>query len=146
MTRKFLLIIAFLSALLINKAILADPTVCRESLNKMMQSLNLDETQKSKITPIISELKSKMKTSGSQMDGIEEQLNQQTYSQNMDHSKVDSLVNQKAKLIGDMMKAKTMASNQIYMILNPQQRQQFQSMITQAEQRIAQTFKGCAED
>lgn len=146
MSKKLLWIFALMFSFMLNQIVFADPAICKESLNKMVQSLNLDDTQKTKIKPIIDQMKSSVKTAASQMDDIRTQLTQQVYSASMDQSTVNDLVDKKAKLIGDMMKAKVMATNQVYNILNPQQKQKLQGMIKNMEEKIAAEFKQCEQD
>ncbi|MGB6977470.1 MAG: Spy/CpxP family protein refolding chaperone [Gammaproteobacteria bacterium] len=146
MFKKFLWIIAFVSSLMINQMVFADTSVCRESLNKMVQSLNLDATQKEKIRPILDQLKSTIKMNVSQMDGLESQVMEQVNSTSMDQEKVNSLVNQKTKMIGDMMKAKIMAKHQVFAILNPEQKGKLQDMMKRAEEKMKAAFKSCHEE
>jgi protein CpxP len=146
MFKKFLWIIAFVSSLMITQMVFANSSVCRESLNKMVQSMNLDTSQKAKIMPILDQLKSTIKTNASQMDGLESQIEEQVNSTNMDQEKINSLVNQKTKLIGDMMKAKIMAKHQIFSILNAEQKGKFQDMMKKADEKMKAAFKNCHED
>jgi periplasmic protein CpxP/Spy len=64
----------------------------------------------------------------------------------MDQSAVDDLVNKKATLIGDVMKAKIKAKNQIFVILTPQQRTQLHDMMQKLEDKIAEKYKNCHAD
>lgn len=146
MSKKFLLAIAFVFSFLFTQATFADSSICRESLSKMVQSLNLDANQKSKVNSILDQLKSNMKATGTQMDGLEDQITQQTYSANMDQNNANSVVDQKTKLIGDMMKARITATNQIYNILNPQQQAKFKSMMKTADDKMAAMYKNCDQD
>jgi protein CpxP len=146
MFKKSLWIITFVSSLMINQMVFADSSVCGESLSQMVQSINLDATQKEKIKPILDQLKSTLKASGSQMDASVSQIRQQVNSTNMDQEKVNSLVDEKTKLIGDVMKAKIMAKSQIFSILNPQQKGKLQDMIKKSDEKMAAAFKKCHED
>ncbi|MBA2654141.1 MAG: Spy/CpxP family protein refolding chaperone [Gammaproteobacteria bacterium] len=146
MSKKFLWMIVFVSSLIINPIVFADTSICREGLGKMVQSLNLDNTQKAKIMPILDQLKSNLKAAGAQMNGIEPQLSQEATSPNMSQDNVNSLVDKKAKLIGDMMKSKITAKNQIFSILNVQQKEKLQSMMKKSEEKMAEEYKNCDED
>lgn len=146
MSRKYLWIIAFTSCLAASQVTFADDSLCREGLGKMVQSLNLDDAQKAKVKPIIDQLKTNMKSYGSQMDGLEDQMTAQTNSANMDQNKVSSLVDQKTKLIGDMMKARMSATNQIYGVLNADQKSKLQDKIKKEDHKMASAFKNCAND
>lgn len=146
MNRKFLWIIAFVSSLMFNQMVFADSTICREGLNKMLQSINLDNDQKAKIKPILDQLKTNLKATSSQMNGLEDQITQQASSANMDQAKVNSLVDTKTKLIGDMMKARIAAKNQIFAILKPEQNAKLQDKIKKEDEKIASEFKNCDQD
>jgi periplasmic protein CpxP/Spy len=146
MFKKFLLIITFVSSLIINQMVFAESSVCRESLNEMVQSINLDAAQKAKIKPILDQLKSTFKANESQMEALKSQITQQVNSANMDQGKVNSLVDEKTKLIGEVMKAKIMAKNQIFALLNPQQKGKLQEMIKKSDEKMTALFKKCYRD
>lgn len=146
MYKKFLWIITLVSALTFNQMVLADTSVCREGLSTMVQSLNLDANQKQKIQPILDQFKNTAQTAGSQMDGIENQINQQVSTPNMNQDTVNGLVDQKVKLIGDIMKAKIQAKSQILAILNPQQQAKLQGMLKAADDKMKALWRNCTQD
>lgn len=146
MYKKFLWIITLVSALTFNQMVLADTSVCREGLSTMVQSLNLDATQKQKIQPILDQFKTAAQTAGSQMDGIESQINQQVNTPNMNQDTVNGLVDQKVKLVGDIMKAKIQAKSQILAILNPQQQAKLQGMLKAADDKMKALWRNCTQD
>lgn len=146
MYKKFLWTIIFVSAFMLNQMVFADSSVCRESLSKMVQSVNLDDGQKAKVKSILDQLKSNLKASGSQMHDLDTQLTEQVNSSNMDQDKANGLVDQQTKLIGDMIKARIMATNQIFSILNPQQKEKLQAMIKKSEEKVAAEYKKCYQE
>ncbi len=143
--KKLLGLIVILSSMILTQTVFAD-SYCREGLNKMVQSLNLDESQKAKIDPILQQYKQDLHNSGSQMNGLEEQINQQVDSSNMDQAKVNDLVDKKANLIGNMMKAKVKAQSQIFSILNAQQKEKLQAMIKTEDKKMEEKYKSCDRD
>lgn len=140
------IIVAFTLSLFITSTAFADSWGCGEGLKSMISSLKLDDAQKSKIKPIMEHLKSNVKDSVNQMSAIESQIKEQTVSANMDQSAVNNLVDQKTKLIGDLMKAKITATNQILVILTPAQKTQIQSMMKKLEEKIAAKMKSCHDN
>lgn len=119
-------------------------TFCREGLDKMVQSLNLDSNQKTQITPILLQLKQQVQNSVAQMGDLRKQINQESNSASMDQ--VNGLVDKQTKLIGDMIKAKIAAKNQIFSILNPTQKEKLQGMIKEEDQKMAERYKSCDKD
>lgn len=146
MNKKILWIVAFAFSLVLSQTAVADSWGCGEGMKKMVESLKLDDAQKAKIKPILEQLKSTMKDNWTQMSGLDTQIKQQVQSANMDQSTVDGLVDQKTKLIGNMIKAKIMAKNQIANILTADQKTQLQGMMNKLEDKIAAKFKSCHED
>lgn len=136
---------AFAFTLVLSPVVLAH-SWCGEGLKNMVESLKLDDTQKSKIKPILEQLKSTMKNDVEQMKDIRQQLNQQAESTNMDQSTVDSLIDKKTKLLGDIMKAKITAKNQIYAILTPQQKTELQNKMKKMEEKMEEKYKKCHEE
>ncbi len=144
MYKKIVWIVALISSLALSQSVLADSGICGESIKKMVSSLlNLSEDQKTKIKPILEQLKSTLSEKRTQLDDLSKQFAQQEQSASMDQSTVNNLVDQKTKLIGDIIKAKITARNQISNILNDQQKAQLQKMVSKAEEKIVEKFKQC---
>lgn len=132
--------------LAISQPLFADPLGCHGGLKSMLESIKLDDTQKEKIKPILDQLKTDVNAAGTQMNGIEAQINQQDESATMDQSAVDTLIDKKTHLIGDIMKAKSKAKNQVFAILNDQQKKQLQDSFRKLEQQFADEYKRCHDD
>lgn len=146
MYKKILWIMAFSCSLLFSQSIFANSWGCGEGMKQMLQSLKLTDDQKTKIQPILDQLKTSVKTAASQMGALETQISQQVTSATMDQGTLDGLVDQKAKLIGDMMKAKLTAKNQIIAILTPEQKTAILGMMKKLEDKIAARYKDCHDD
>lgn len=145
MYKKMLWIIAFAFSLIFSQAVVADSWGCGEGLKKMLANSNLDDAQKAKIKPIMDQLKSSMKDTWSQMGDLDNQIKQQVNSDKMDTSVLNGLVDQKTKLIGDAMKAKLVAQNQVMAVLTSQQKTDIQTKLQALEDKIAAKFKSCHE-
>ena len=85
------------------------------------------------------------KDNWTQMKDLDNQIHQQVTSDKMDQAAVDALVDKKTNLIGNMMKAKISATNQIFVILTPKQRMDFQNKMNKRDEKIAAKFKACHE-
>ncbi|MDP3269119.1 MAG: Spy/CpxP family protein refolding chaperone [Legionella sp.] len=146
MYKKILSVVAFALSLSLNQAVFADSWGCGEGIKQMVQSLNLKDDQKAKIEPVLEQLKSNMKQMATQMNALDTQINQQANAATVDQSQVNGLVDQKAKMIGEMMKAKMLAKSQIMAQLTPEQKTQLQNMMTKLEEKMAAKFKSCHQD
>lgn len=146
MYKKLLGIMVFAFSLVLGQAVFADSEHCGEGVKKMVESLNLDDSQKAKIKPILEQLKSTIADKASQMSDLRKQISQQVQSANMDQSTVNGLVDQKTQLIGDIMKAKLAATNQIMNILNDQQKAQLHKKMQEAEEKWSEKFKSCHDE
>lgn len=145
MYKKFIWIVSLAFSLVFSQTVFADSWGCGEGIKQMVATLKLDDAQKEQISPILDQLKSSMKDIGTQLGDLDTQINQQLYSASMDQAVVDDLIDKKAKLIGDMIKAKVAAESQIFAVLNTQQKMQLQDMIKKLEDKIAAKFKSCHE-
>jgi len=93
------------------------------------------------------QLKSDMKNTWSQTKELDDQINQQVNSDNMDTSVLNGLVDQKTKLIGDSMKLRLNAQNQVRAILTTEQKEILRTKLQAFEEQIGAKFKSChAED
>ncbi|KTD51754.1 16 kD immunogenic protein [Legionella quinlivanii] len=112
---------------------------------EMVQTLQLTQDQQDKIKAIKDNAKSAMKANWTQMKSIREEMKALVMSPTLDQGKLDALVQQKTTLIGNMMKTKITMKNQIYNLLNDQQKQQYQTLMTQWETKKREFFKqmGC---
>ncbi|KTD08120.1 Spy/CpxP family protein refolding chaperone [Legionella jamestowniensis] len=104
-------------------------------MQEMMDSLNLDASQQAKIKTIKDQLKQSQQSNWEQMKSIRSQIHDLVTADSMDNSKLDSLINQKKELLGQMMKAKITAKQQIYSVLNADQKSQFKQMMKQWEEK-----------
>ncbi len=145
MYKKMVWTITFAFSLIFTQAVLADEWGCGEGLKHMLATMKLDDTQQAKIKPVMDQLKSSMKDTWTQMRDLDTQIKQQANSDKMDVSILNGLVDQKTKLIGDAMKAKLAAQNQVMGILTPQQKIIIQTKLQALEQKMAAKFKSCHE-
>ena len=143
--KKILQIILISSCVLFAQIVFANP-FCRAGFDKMVQSLNLDPNQKTQIAPILRQLKQQLQNSGEQMGDLNKQINQEANSAPMNQAKVNDLVDKQTKLIGNMIKAKITAKNQIFSILNPKQKEKLQERVKEQEQKMAEKYKKCDND
>jgi len=143
MYKKFLWVFALAFSFVLSQTAFADGWSCGKGLKEMVESLKLDDAQKAKIKPVLEQLKSSMKESWTPMKDLESKIEEQTNSDKMDQGTVDGLVDQKTKLLGNMMKAKIMAKNQILAILTPKQKSELQQMFKKKEEKIEAQFKNC---
>lgn len=146
MYKKIAGIVAMLAALVLSPVVFADDMGCGGGLKGMLQSLKLSDDQKAKIAPIMDQMKAGMKDSAAQFMALDKQINDQVNSDKMDQAAVSSLVDQKTKLIGSMIKAKLAAKNQIMAILTPDQKTAILGMMQKMEDKIAAKYKSCHGD
>jgi periplasmic protein CpxP/Spy len=139
-------ICALAFSFVLSQSSFADSSHCKHNLKNMVESLKLDDQQKAKIKPIMDQLKTTMQNNASQMGNLRTQINQQVTAPTMDQNAVNGLVDQKTKIIGDIMKAKITAKNQIYGILNDQQKAQLADQMKKMEEKMAAKYKECHED
>lgn len=145
MYKKIVWIVALVSSLVLSQAALADSWGCGEGLKHMIAKMALTDAQKDKIKPIMHKLKSDMKDTWTQMKDLDNQIKQQVNSDTMDASVLNGLVDQKTKLIGNAMKAKLLAQNQVMAILTPEQKVAIKAKLQALEDKIATKFKSCHE-
>jgi protein CpxP len=143
MNKKSLWIAALVFSFALSQIAVADSWSCRKGMEDMVGSLKLDNAQKAKIKPILEQLKSQMKDNGTQMKDVDMQISQQADAANMDEATIDSLIDKKTKLIGNMIKAKIMTKNQIFAILNTQQKTELNTMMKKMDSKMAAQFKNC---
>ncbi|MFT4058205.1 MAG: Spy/CpxP family protein refolding chaperone [Legionella sp.] len=145
MYKKLLGTLALACSLVFGSTAMAHAFGCGEGMDKMVQSLNLDDSQKQKVKPIIDSLKTSMQQNREQMKDLSKQINAQVTSPNMDQSAVNDLVDKKVKMIGDIIKAKINAKSQIFAVLNDQQKAQFKDMMKKMHDKMEAQFKSCHE-
>ncbi len=117
--------------------------MCGEHFQHMISSLKLDDAQKQKIQPIMDNLKATMQQNMQQMQDLSKQIDEQAVSASMDQSTVNDLVDKKTKLIGESIKAKVNAENQVLAVLDTQQKVELQGMMAKAKEKMEKKFQHC---
>lgn len=140
MFKRVIGMLALSCTMVFSQGVFAD---CGEGLKHMLQSFKLDDAQKAKLGPVMDQLKASLKENVPQMVDLDKQIQQMATSDKMDQSAVDSLIDQKTKLIGNLMKAKITAKNQIMGILTDKQKATLKDMMVKAEEKMAAKFKSC---
>lgn len=115
----------------------------KERMHKMWAELKLDDAQKTKIEAIKQKMKDDMHASWQQMKALRAQMKTLVTSDKLDQSAVDKLASDKAALVSSLTKATITAKNQMYNVLNPTQKQQFQDMMQKWEEKRAAMKKEC---
>src|SRR4051794_30086669 len=123
MNKQIVGLVAAVFSLAIGQSAFANSDWCGQRLEKivMIASLKVDPAQKEKIKPILEQLKVSLEDKAAQMKELRTKINEQLNSDTMDQATVDSLIDKKAALIGDMMKAKAKARHEVIMALTPAQ-------------------------
>ncbi len=116
---------------------------CPHRMHHLMTALKLDKAQQAKVEVIQTQLEQQEKTTWEQMSALRTQIREMVASDNMDESKLDSLISQKKELLASMMKAKLMAKNQIYNVLTASQKVKFQAMMKKMEEKMIMKYKNC---
>ncbi|MFA5959766.1 MAG: Spy/CpxP family protein refolding chaperone [Tatlockia sp.] len=145
MHKLFLGLITLVFSLCIGQTSFADtapatpekPCGCGGTIPKMADSLKLDDAQQTRIKAIKEQLLANEETLNKQMDALRGEINQLIEADSLDQSKLETLVNQKKALIGDLTRAKIIAKNQIYITLNAEQKSQYALLIAQWESQPA---------
>ncbi|MFA6303718.1 MAG: Spy/CpxP family protein refolding chaperone [Legionella sp.] len=143
MYKKLIAIFSLAFSLVVCQVAFAE---CGEGMRTMIDSLKLDDAQKAKIKPILDQLKTAVKDNGPQLMDVSKQINQQVTSASMDQATVDGLIDKKTKMIGDMIKAKVAAKNQIFAVLNDQQKAELQTKFKALEEKMESKFKSCRDE
>ena len=107
---------------------------CKRGLMKMLEPLQLTDAQKDQIKAIRDKAKASLQSNKDQLRSIRTQIHSLITTSSMDNTKLDSLISQKTTILGNMIRVKATAKNQIYNVLNPQQQQQFQQMLQEKAQ------------
>lgn len=118
-------------------------TLCTDRFQNMVDTLKLDDAQQTKIKAIKEQLKSSQMDNWKQMGVLRDQINQIVQSDSMDQTKLGMLVDQQTQLIGATMKAKLSAENQIFGVLNAEQKQQYPQILKAKEAKIKSMFEKC---
>lgn len=144
MYKKFLGAATLALTLAVSSTSFAHSEMCgANKLQHMVSSLKLDDAQKQKIQPIMDNLKTTIQQDWQQLHDLNQQIDAQAVSASMDQSTVNDLVDKKTKLIGDMIKAKVNAENQVIGILNAQQKVELQGMMIKAKEKMEKKMQHC---
>ncbi|KTD51102.1 Spy/CpxP family protein refolding chaperone [Legionella quateirensis] len=112
------------------------PCHCNDS-NKISQNLNLTPDQKAKIKAIRVQAKTQLKSNYKQLKLIRALINDLIKAEKIDEAKLDTLINQRSKIKGALLKSHILMRHQIYTLLTAQQKQQYQEIKNKHEHHHA---------
>lgn len=115
-------------------------------MKKMIEHFKLDDAQKAKVKPVLEQMKATIQSNWDQMRDLRMQLNQQVMSDNMDQAAVDSIIDKKTKLMGDMTRTRMSVKHQIYTMLNPQQKAAYQAIVKKWQAKMENKTESCNAD
>lgn len=145
MYTKILGVLAVTVSLMMSQSVLAHS--CGEDLkNIVVGKLKLDDKQKEKIKPVLDQLKTSAQEHFTQMRDIRAKIKQQVESDTLDQGTVDSLVDQKAKIVTEYTKAKINARHEIFTILTPEQKTKLKNELQKVEEKVANKVARCQEE
>jgi Spy/CpxP family protein refolding chaperone len=136
MFKNILGIAALICSFSFSQAVLANSPHCKGAMKGVIESLKLDAAQKEKIIPLMEQLKSSMKETGTKLHDLDKQINQQVDSDSMKLDTVNGLIDQKTTLINTMMKANLSTKNEIMMLLTADQKKEL-------HEKMSEKFKEC---
>lgn len=143
--KKLLWIVALTFSMILGQTALADSDKCGDKLHKMVENLHLDKDQQAKLQPIVDQFKATVKDNWTQMRDIRKQISEQVLSDKMDQATVDGLIDKKTQLMGNIIKARVSAMNQISTILKPEQKTKLHDTMKKWEEKMAAKYESCKE-
>lgn len=105
-----------------------------QHMKDMMKAFDLDKSQQAKIKTIKEDLSQSQQANREQMRSIRTQIHEFITSGSTDEAKLNGLIDQKKELLGQMIKARIMAKQQMYNVLTDKQKTQFKEKLQQWEQ------------
>ncbi|QDP72613.1 hypothetical protein FOG18_08630 [Legionella israelensis] len=100
-----------------------------EYKEKMLEKLNLTDAQKKQIEDIKKQYKEGMRAKFGELKNLRSQMIDLVKSDKIDENQLNQLVNQKKEILGSILKSKIMMKNQIYNVLNDDQKKQYIDMM-----------------
>lgn len=142
MIKKFIWLLACALALMIGQTSYACPAEnnpakhchCNE-IKSSMNQLNLTSEQKVKIKAIKAQTRASSKVNREQLKNLRQQINILAKAEKIDEAKLDNLINQRSKIKSAQLKNHILMRHQIYTLLTDKQKQQYQEMMKQREQK-----------
>lgn len=142
MSKKLIWLPAFALALLFGQPSYACPAEKNPSIHChcndstiSSSKLNLTDAQKVKIKNLKIQARTNLKANHKQLKVFNQQINALILVEKLDEAKLDNLINQKNKIQGVILKNRIMLKQQIYSLLTDKQKQQYQQMMKQKEQK-----------
>lgn len=97
-------------------------------MQRMMEKLDMDQTQRDNVSTIVEEHRDKMKEQRQSMRDLHRQLHRITVEDNYDEAKARQLADRKARLSADMTVERTRMIHKIYRQMNAEQQEKFRTL------------------
>lgn len=104
------------------------PCTCHHNSQRLSEKLNLTAEQKAKIKAIRTQTHTQLKADKEQLKTLKLQMNALANNDKVDEAKLNSLIDQRNKIKGAMLKKEVMMQNQIYNTLTAQQKIQYKEL------------------
>lgn len=131
MNKKFVWLSALVVSLIAGQPAIACKTTskhCHCNEQKIASHLNLTSEQKVKIKEIRAKSLAVFNANYKQLKALRAQIHDLAKAEKIDEAKLDSLIAQKNKIQGIMLKNHVLTQHQIYNLLDAKQKLQFQKM------------------
>jgi len=102
-----------------------------QAMQKMTKELDLTSEQQAKIKAIRTQARDTLQTKRQEMIKLRAEINALIQTDKLDEAKLTALINQKKEIVGSVMKTRITVKNQIYNVLNAQQKAKFSTMMDQ---------------
>lgn len=112
-------------------------------MKHIAKDLNLDTAQVAQLKLIQEQMRATVSNKYARMQDLRVKIQHEVFTENMNPLKLDHLINQKAQLVGDFMRAQAIAQHQLYLMLNPQQKIIAEQAMNKRNAHIADQYVQC---
>ena len=135
---------ALTCSLLFGQPVLADSdNECGEGLKNMLSSLHLTSDQQKKIEGYKEEAKKTIMDKAQDMKNLQTKIKDEMKKKDYNANTVDGYIDDKAKDIGEIMKAKMKLEQNIASVLDPKQKEKFDEERNKRQEKMEQKYEKC---
>lgn len=130
-------------SLLLGQFAFAGGCMYDHDMKGVLSSLKLDDKQKMGIENMLKQAKVSLKDQWNTLHGLQQQISDMVLSSDMDMTKLNGLIDQRSKVMAEVMRARIDMKHQMFMMLNPEQQKMFKNMMQERHEAFMKKIESC---
>lgn len=133
-------------SLLMGQFAFAGGCMFNHDMKGVLSSLKLDDKQRMNIEKMVDQTKMSLQGQWVTLHNLDQKISDMVVSSNVDTTKLNSLVDERSKLMSQVMRARVDMKHQVFMMLSPEQQKMFKDIMQQKHEAFMKKVEACKKN